>query len=65
MVLTKKNSISNPADNRNYGIDLLRLFAMFMVVILHTLGHGGVLNAATDEKSRLVWILIVGVMRLS
>lgn len=60
MVLTKKNSISNPADNRNYGIDLLRLFAMFMVVILHTLGHGGVLNAATDEKSRLVWIFEIG-----
>ncbi len=60
MVLTEKNSISNPADNRNYGIDLLRLFAMFMVVILHTLGHGGVLNAATDEKSRLVWIFEIG-----
>jgi peptidoglycan/LPS O-acetylase OafA/YrhL len=28
----------------NYGIDLLRLIAMFMIVILHVLGKGGVLN---------------------
>ena len=29
---------------RNYGIDLLRLILMFMVVILHILGHGGVID---------------------
>ena len=28
---------------RNYGIDALRIIAMFMVVILHVLGKGGVL----------------------
>ena len=28
---------------RNYGIDLLRLVAMFLVVVLHVLGQGGVL----------------------
>ncbi len=27
--------------NRNYGIDALRIISMFMVVILHSLGHGG------------------------
>ncbi len=32
---------------RNYGIDLLRLAAMFMVVVLHVLGNGGVLSSAT------------------
>lgn len=30
---------------RNYGIDLLRMVLMLMVVILHLLGHGGVLKA--------------------
>lgn len=30
---------------RNYGIDLLRLVLMYMVVVLHVLGHGGVLDA--------------------
>lgn len=29
---------------RNYGIDLLRITAMFMVVVLHILGCGGVLS---------------------
>ncbi len=30
---------------RNYGIDLFRLIAMLEIVILHILGHGGVVNA--------------------
>ena len=34
--------------DRNYGIDLLKILCMFMVVILHILGHGGVLNSAVD-----------------
>lgn len=31
---------------RNYGIDFLRIVSMFMVVILHVLGQGGILDAA-------------------
>lgn len=31
---------------KNYGIDALRMLAMFMVVILHILIQGGVLNAS-------------------
>lgn len=31
-------------QGRNYGIDLLRMIAMFMVAVLHVLGQGGVLN---------------------
>ena len=31
---------------RNYGIDLLRIVAMFMVIILHILGRGGILSSA-------------------
>lgn len=30
----------NMSNKRNYGIDLLRILAMFMVVNLHVLGHG-------------------------
>lgn len=30
--------------NRNYGVDLLRIVSMYMVVILHILGNGGVLR---------------------
>ena len=31
---------------RNYGIDSLRMLAMFMIVILHLLNQGGILNAS-------------------
>lgn len=34
---------------RNYGIDLLRLLCMFMVVILHVNGQGGVLGELVDK----------------
>ena len=38
----------DPAANggRNYGVDALRVLAMCFVVILHTLGQGGILAAA-------------------
>lgn len=41
-----KNAIehNNSMKQRNYGIDLLRIVSMFMVVILHILGQGGVLT---------------------
>lgn len=32
--------------NRNYGIDLLRIVSMIMIVVLHVLGHGGVLASS-------------------
>ncbi|MBQ5998579.1 MAG: hypothetical protein IJL70_03820 [Treponema sp.] len=31
-------------NQRNYGIDLLRILAMYMVVVLHVLGCGGILE---------------------
>ncbi len=31
-------------DSRNYGIDLLRILAMTMIIIVHILGHGGVID---------------------
>ena len=31
-------------DSRNYGIDLLRIVSMFFIVLLHSFGHGGLLN---------------------
>lgn len=45
--------------NRNYGIDLLRLLAMFMIVILHSLGQGGILANVSKNSYQYViaWIL--------
>ena len=32
-------------NEKNYGIDALRILSMFMVTILHVLTQGGILNA--------------------
>ena len=44
---------------RNYGIDLLRMVLMFMVVILHTLGHGGIIEATEPLSSQYItaWLI--------
>lgn len=44
---------------RNYGIDCLRIVSMLYIVILHTLGHGGVLNSAKEGsvQYQLAWFL--------
>ncbi len=46
---------------KNYfpGIDLLKLLSIFLVLILHILGQGGVLNAtkAPDENYWIAWLL--------
>lgn len=34
-------------SNRSSSIDLFKFLSMFMVTILHTLGHGGVLKNTT------------------
>lgn len=35
---------------RNYGLDLLRLVAMLMVVVLHVLGRGGIIEAVAPSS---------------
>lgn len=53
MKKTKKN------QNRNYGIDLLRLLAMYMVVIMHVLAQGGVMGGtvASSAQYEVIWFL--------
>ena len=41
----KSSAILSVRGTRNYGIDLLRIVSMFMVVLLHTLGQGGILKS--------------------
>lgn len=36
--------MNNKRKEHNYGIDLLRIIAMFMIVVLHILGPGGILE---------------------
>ena len=42
-------------NTRNGGIDLLRLIAMFFVVLLHTLGQGGILKASAEGSAGYYW----------
>ncbi|MGN0438549.1 MAG: acyltransferase family protein, partial [Lachnospiraceae bacterium] len=46
-------------EKRNYGIDVLRMLAMFMVTILHILTQGGILNASSKFTSQyeVGWLL--------
>ncbi len=42
------------SQNRNYGIDLLKGLSMLFVVVLHTMGHGGILGAATPKTGMYI-----------
>ena len=44
---------------RNYGIDALRLYAMFLIVVLHVLGSGGVLKTSTGWNYHIAWLMEV------
>lgn len=46
-------------SNRNYGIDALRILAMYMVCMLHVLGEngGGVLLLTKGSKNELMWLM--------
>ena len=48
-----------PPENRNYGIDTLRILSMLYVLILHTLGKGGILKTAVPGSIQFAaaWFL--------
>ena len=46
-------------SKRNFGIDLLRLLAMYFVIVLHVLGQGGILNNTTGLTNSFCWLLEV------
>lgn len=50
---------SKPQSNRIYGLDLLRVVAMFMAVVLHVLGQGGILKSSSvlSANYELAWML--------
>lgn len=45
--------------NRNVSIDLFKCVSMIMVIILHVLGHGGILSNLTEgsKQSYILWLL--------
>lgn len=48
-------------SERNWGIDALRIFAMFQIVVIHSLKQGGILAASNDNilMCRVAWFIEV------
>lgn len=45
-------------EKRIYGIDLLRIFSMIGVIMLHVMGHGGVLETTSSNVAfSLAWLI--------
>ena len=52
----KENTVI--VSSRNYGIDLLRIISMIMVVVLHVLRHGGVIEGTDPLSANYLYILV-------
>ncbi|ORX56637.1 hypothetical protein BCR36DRAFT_264054, partial [Piromyces finnis] len=48
-----------PKRIRNYGIDILKILSMFMVVILHTYGNGGIISNIKDGTTNYAISLLI------
>ena len=55
----KTNELLSLKDERNYGIDLLRIISMFFIVILHCLGQGGILKNTIPNSTqyKFAWLM--------
>ena len=54
-----KNLLCKPKIERNQGVDLLRNLSMFMVVLLHVLDVGGILNATQGQALKYESLKVV------
>ena len=54
-----RESVATKQKEYNWGIDFLRIVSMFMVVCLHMLGRGGILDYAPflSGKYEVVWLI--------
>ena len=43
-------------SSRNHGIDALRILSMLMIVMLHVIGHGGIIKTS---ESINYWIILL------
>lgn len=61
-MVSKERSKDAQKVDYNYGIDLFRILAMIMVIILHILSHGGIWESSTTLTihNELTWLLGIG-----
>lgn len=53
--LTNKQTANSLTNQRNTGIDLLRIISMLMIVILHVIGVGGLLSSIDCDNNLTYW----------
>lgn len=51
------NNVNSVRNERNTGMDLFRIFSMFMIVIIHINCHGGIIYRGFEKHDLLVWLL--------
>lgn len=58
--ILRRRQYKNPrnSESRQYGIDIARLSAMFMVVLLHDLLQGGILDWTLDSAKDLMYMTL-------
>jgi len=58
-MINVKNKKNVSVSERNYGIDLLRIVAMMMVVLIHVNNYGGVMAASSSNvlNNKIAWFL--------
>lgn len=51
--------MSEKMQTRNYGIDFLRIISMIMIVTLHVLGHGGIIEGSElyPIRNKIIWLM--------
>lgn len=53
------NKVIDKESTRNYGVDLLRIFSMFLIVMLHSLGKGGIIHnvVSSSLQYKFAWMM--------
>lgn len=59
VVVSNTNNFDKTTSVRNYGIDALRLLAMFFVCAIHVLENGGLLKSVSGLKYDITWLVEV------
>ncbi len=54
---SEKQSGPLQKSSRNYGIDALRIVSMLMIVVLHILGNGGIIENSKSTNFWVAWFL--------
>ena len=59
VILATGNRQQATGNSHNYGLDLLRIVAMFMIVMIHVLGYGGVRDtpAKLTVNYNIAWLM--------